>query len=351
MIATVLTVIAAPPPVPETHAPASPAAPRSFASLLRQSRSVSPEPEPAGTAPPAEPAGPDEPTSTDEPVQPKGAAAPRQREGAKAASLRNVMGALTAIAAPEMGTDTKLASTSHTDGGTAATDAAPWLPGAPATRAAPADAAPKEQVRLDAAATSQPAASTASSAEHAAATSRHDAGGGAATPADGVTTPFGFGAPTAATPAAAAAEVATVTAPVDTPEFAEALAIQVSVLVSAGVQRAELHLNPADMGPVSVQIVVDGTQAQVDFGADLAATRQAIEASLPELASALREAGMTLHGGGVSQHARDRHDTDPPAGRDDRAGHGPHASPGNDARVPVATSRRTTLAGGIDLYA
>ena len=53
------------------------------------------------------------------------------------------------------------------------------------------------------------------------------------------------------------------------------------------------------MGPVSVQIVMDGTQARIDFGADLAATRHTIEAGLPELASALRDAGFTLVGGGV----------------------------------------------------
>src|SRR6185436_20526917 len=75
-------------------------------------------------------------------------------------------------------------------------------------------------------------------------------------------------------------------------------------LAGNGVQRAELHLNPAEMGPVSVQIVVDGAHARVDFGADLAASRQAIENGLPELASALRDAGLTLTGGGVSQHAR-----------------------------------------------
>ncbi|HEX7440312.1 MAG TPA: flagellar hook-length control protein FliK, partial [Caldimonas sp.] len=83
-------------------------------------------------------------------------------------------------------------------------------------------------------------------------------------------------------------------------DFAQALGVQVSMLARDGIQRAELHLNPADMGPVSVQIVVDGTQARVDFGADVAATRQAIEAGLAELAGALRDAGLTLHGGGVS---------------------------------------------------
>ena len=92
--------------------------------------------------------------------------------------------------------------------------------------------------------------------------------------------------------------------PATAPEFREALGVQVSVLARDGVQHAELHLNPADMGPISVQIALTGTQAQVDFGADSFATRQIIESGLPELASALRDAGFTLAGGGVSQHSR-----------------------------------------------
>ena len=91
--------------------------------------------------------------------------------------------------------------------------------------------------------------------------------------------------------------------PVISPHFAEALGVQVSVLAREGVQHAELHLNPAEMGPLSVQIALDGQQAQVHFGSDSAQTRQIVETGLPALAAALREAGLTLSGGGVSQHA------------------------------------------------
>ena len=94
-----------------------------------------------------------------------------------------------------------------------------------------------------------------------------------------------------------------VSTPADAPEFREALGVQVSLLARDGVQRAELHLNPAEMGPISVHIVMDGAQARVDFGADSATTRELIESGLPELAAALRDAGFTLAGGGVSRHS------------------------------------------------
>ncbi len=145
-----------------------------------------------------------------------------------------------------------------------------------------------------------------------------------------------------ATPAAVAVPLPT---PLDDPQFPRAFGVQVSVLARDGVQRAELHLNPAEMGPVAVQIVMDGTQARIEFGANAAGTRQLIESSLPDLAAALREAGLTLSGGGVSQH---------PSGRD--AGeHGTPGSPregtpaeGETARAPA---RRVVRAGGVDTYA
>ena len=103
-------------------------------------------------------------------------------------------------------------------------------------------------------------------------------------------------AATLAVPLAFEAQLAAV---LDSAAFTPALATQVSWLVREGVQHARLSLNPAEMGPVTVQIAIDGTQARVDFSADLAATRAAIESSLPALAAALHESGLKLAGGGV----------------------------------------------------
>jgi flagellar hook-length control protein FliK len=139
--------------------------------------------------------------------------------------------------------------------------------------------------------------------------------------------------------------------PVHAPEFAEALGVQISVLAQDGVQQAELHLNPAEMGPVSVHIVMDGMQARVDFGADLPATRQLIDAGMPELASALRDAGFTLTGGGVSQHAGSRGDG---GAEDEKSGARTRRVAGTesaDASEPARPLRRTVSAGGLDLYA
>lgn len=137
----------------------------------------------------------------------------------------------------------------------------------------------------------------------------------------------------------------TLPTPATAPEFAQSLGVQVSVLVRGGVQQAELHLNPAEMGPISVQIALDGNQAQVNFGADSATTRQIIENGLPELAAALRDAGFTLSGGGVQGQARGRGE-----GGAGEQGAGRQGSPSETEVTPQRINARVS-AGGVDLYA
>jgi flagellar hook-length control protein FliK len=128
--------------------------------------------------------------------------------------------------------------------------------------------------------------------------------------------------------------------------FHEALGLQVSLLAREGIHHAELRLNPADMGPVSVQITMNGDQARVDFGADLAQTRQVIEAGWAELATSLQEAGFTLSGGGVSEHARNRQEPAvmSPQGADRRA-------TADDAPVVAGVAVRPRAGAALDLYA
>ena len=93
----------------------------------------------------------------------------------------------------------------------------------------------------------------------------------------------------------------TLRAALGTPEFAPALGMQLSLLARDGISEARLNLHPAEFGPITVQIALDGSFAQVNLSAEHASTRQALEQALPMLASALRDAGLTLSGGGVFQ--------------------------------------------------
>jgi flagellar hook-length control protein FliK len=105
--------------------------------------------------------------------------------------------------------------------------------------------------------------------------------------------------PSAPKAAEAPTTTAMVPAPIGSPAFAPTLATQVRWWTNDGVQQAQLLLNPAEMGPVTVNILLDGREARIDFSADLAATRGAIEAALPVLAAALDDSGLKLTGGGV----------------------------------------------------
>ena len=158
------------------------------------------------------------------------------------------------------------------------------------------------------------------------------------------------GSPTEVAPAAAAAPFVVAT-PVDSPDFSAAFGLQVSLLAKDGVQQAELHLNPPDLGPVSIRIALAGNEARIDFGADLAATRHAIEQGLPELAGALRDAGFTLAGGGVSQHAGERHGSD--GGSDEQRHRHRHRRLPPIAAVDapsLARAAQAAGASGVDLY-
>ncbi|AKJ31016.1 flagellar hook-length control protein FliK [Caldimonas brevitalea] len=154
-----------------------------------------------------------------------------------------------------------------------------------------------------------------------------------------------------ATPSAEAQ--ASVAVPVQSPEFPEALANQISYLVRDGVQQAKLMLNPVEMGPVTVQIALQGQQAQVDFAASQASTRAALEASLAQLAASLQSAGFTLTGGGVSQQHQpsaqsDSHNGQQPS--DGRTGTGATAGVAEPG-ARAATAPRRAAQGRLDLYA
>ncbi len=138
-----------------------------------------------------------------------------------------------------------------------------------------------------------------------------------------------------------------IAAAVDTPAFAPALAHQVGWLVREGVGLASLHLNPPELGPVSVQIVVEGRQARVDFGAEMALTRSAIEDSLPRLAAAMQEIGLTLSGGGVFD-GRQRRDAPAPLAEHDTATVGAARAAG---RAGAADKVRQAPRGLVDLVA
>jgi flagellar hook-length control protein FliK len=136
-------------------------------------------------------------------------------------------------------------------------------------------------------------------------------------------------------------------------EFAPQLGAQLSSFVRDGIHHAKLELNPAEMGPLTVQIRLDGDTAHVHMAAEHSGTREALELAMPLLAGSLRDNGLTLTGGGVSDQPRPQSQESTPAprtnrinrvnGTDDRS-----ALERSLAGVGAATARRR---GVVDLLA
>jgi flagellar hook-length control protein FliK len=148
-----------------------------------------------------------------------------------------------------------------------------------------------------------------------------------------------------------AAAEARIDAHPDSPQFAPMLGARVAAMVRDGIEQARIALNPAELGPVAVQVELSGTQVRVELAAEIEATRLALEQSLPALAGSLREAGFTLAGGGVFQQARD-------SGTGAQGQSGTESGPGTptlarqaDAAAPAPRAPRAGSAGLVDVYA
>lgn len=133
--------------------------------------------------------------------------------------------------------------------------------------------------------------------------------------------------------------------------FAPALGAQLTLLVKDGITEARLQLNPAEMGPIAVQIQLDGTQARVEMVAEQALTRQALEQSMPALASALRDSGLTLAGGGVfDQSTRQGQPGREASAAGARSGAGGAGTEGDGSATALPSPGRQPR-GIVDLYA
>jgi len=146
--------------------------------------------------------------------------------------------------------------------------------------------------------------------------------------------------------------------PLHSPDFAPELSASVSLLIQDGVHEAQLQLNPTEMGPVSINIQLDGQQAQVNFHAQHAATREVLERSLPDLAAALQAQGLTLSGGGVFAQSQSNGGQNREDGASDGAGRasgrrGGRGGSDDDGAIAAAgrSERRSAPRGLVDLYA
>jgi flagellar hook-length control protein FliK len=157
-----------------------------------------------------------------------------------------------------------------------------------------------------------------------------------------LTGPGGMTAATAPAPAGGQVNV-----PFGHAAWGQAFSNQVVWAMNQGLPTAALHLSPAELGPVSVQIRLDQDQASVSFVSAHAAVRDAIEAALPRLRDMLGAQGITLADVNVSQHGQSQHAQRDPAG----AGYA-HAGSMTDSGEELPAAPLVVRARGmLDVYA
>lgn len=80
--------------------------------------------------------------------------------------------------------------------------------------------------------------------------------------------------------------------PVGGTRWAEALGQKALFMVEQQVKSAEMHLNPPNLGPLEVKLVMDGDKASLNFVTSQAAVRDALQQSLPRLQQVMADNGM-----------------------------------------------------------
>jgi flagellar hook-length control protein FliK len=145
-----------------------------------------------------------------------------------------------------------------------------------------------------------------------------------------------------------------ITVPVQDPRFADAFSERVTWLIRDGLQGAELTLNPQELGPIRIELAIDGDAASIGVIAANAETRGAIEQALPRLREMLSAQGLQLGGTMVDAGSGRGSQGDGGRGRGARAEgrDGIAALLGGSALEPAAAlPARAAGAGRIDVFA
>lgn len=148
---------------------------------------------------------------------------------------------------------------------------------------------------------------------------------------------------------AAAAALPRVEIPVSQPGWSDAFSQRVLLMAGRQQPSAELHLNPPELGPVSITLTMDNDLANVFFSSPLVPVREAIENALPTLREALGQAGIQLGETGVSAESFRREPGNPEqSGTASRDG----GSAASREAAQLAASRPITVRNGlVDTFA
>lgn len=98
-----------------------------------------------------------------------------------------------------------------------------------------------------------------------------------------------------------------ITSHLDQQQGMQQLTDRINWMIGANMQKADMRLDPPDLGSLDVRVSVTKDQANVSFNVSNAQAKEAIEAAIPRLREMFSEAGVNLGHVDVSQHSFSEH--------------------------------------------
>ena len=141
--------------------------------------------------------------------------------------------------------------------------------------------------------------------------------------------------------------------PVASSGWGQELGQQMVNLTQRGDQHMELHLNPRDLGPLSVSLKLDDNGAQAHFLSNHAAVRSAVEQAIPQLREALAQQGIALGEAMVGDQPQQQFNGQSGDGQRDGTPATALTDGVDDTAATGAQPARTVVlpTSGVDLYA
>lgn len=97
-----------------------------------------------------------------------------------------------------------------------------------------------------------------------------------------------------------------VNTPVGDPEWTEKMNEKVIWMSSRGIQSAQIHLNPAELGPVDVKVSVQNDQTVVHFNVQNTTVRELLESNVHRLREMMDSGGVNLSQVDVEERSADQ---------------------------------------------
>ncbi len=139
--------------------------------------------------------------------------------------------------------------------------------------------------------------------------------------------------------------------PVNQPSWGEAVGNRLMMMVNGKMQSANIHLNPAELGPIEIKVKVNQEQATVHFISNNSVVRDAIEEAFPRLKEMFMQNGLSLSDANVSQQSSQQGNQYTNQENNSLSGIGEESLETINATQTENNNRQVTAIGFVDDYA